>query len=103
MLDAIERVERYSSRGRDVFDRDELIQNWVVHHLQLLDEAARALPEDFRALAPEIEWKKMIGMRHVLVHDYFAVDRDVVWSTVERELPQLRGALAAFLQRLTRK
>jgi uncharacterized protein with HEPN domain len=87
MLEAIERIERYAGRGREEFDRDELIQNWIVHHLQILGEAARSLPEEVRRKAPEVEWKKITGMRHVLVHDYFGIDRDIVWSTVEQESP----------------
>lgn len=102
MLDAIARIERYSSRGREVFDNDELIQNWIVHHLQVIGEAARLVSEDVRAQTPEIEWNKITGMRHVLVHHYFAIDRDLVWSTVERDLPRLKRALTDSLARLTR-
>ncbi len=101
MLEAIERIERYASRGREEFDRDELIQSWIVHHLQILGEAARALPDDVRAQAPEIQWKKITGMRHVLVHDYFGIDREIVWSTVERELPPLKASLHGLARRLS--
>ena len=103
MVEAIERIERYASRGREAFDRDELIQSWIVHHLQILGEAARVLPEDVRAKAPEIQWKKITGMRHVLVHDYFGIDRDIVWSTVERELPPLKKSLQELGSRLSDK
>ena len=71
MIEAIDRIERYAARGRDVFDDDELIQNWFIRHLQILGEAARALPDEIRQKAPDIEWRKITGMRHVLVHDYF--------------------------------
>ena len=100
MLEAIGRIERYAKRGRENFDADELIQNWIVHHLQILGEAARALPEELRRQAPEVEWKKITGMRHVLVHDYFGIDRDIVWSTVERELEPLKTSLLKLAQRL---
>jgi uncharacterized protein with HEPN domain len=49
MLDAIGNIERYAARGREAFERDELIQNWVVRHLQIIGEAARALPEELRS------------------------------------------------------
>ena len=100
MIEAIERIERYASRGREAFDSDELIQNWFVHHLQILGEAARAMPEDVKKAAPAIPWAKIVGMRHVLVHDYFGIDRDVVWNAVERELPQLAPELRALLNDL---
>jgi hypothetical protein len=56
------------------FEQDELLQGWFVRNLQIVGEAARALPEDVRALAPEIEWPKIIGMRNVLVHGDFEID-----------------------------
>lgn len=54
ILEAIERIERYAARGRTVFDEDELIQSWIVRHLQLIGEAASRVPESIRELAPEI-------------------------------------------------
>lgn len=99
MLEAIGHIERYAIRGRAAFDRDELIQSWFVRHLQILGEAARLLPEEFRSRNPEIEWKKIIGMRHVLVHDYFGIDRDVVWSTIERDIPTLKSRLIQMIDR----
>lgn len=101
MLEAIDRIERYATRGRDAFDRDELIQSWFVRHLQILGEAARALPDEIRQKAPDVEWNKITGMRHVLVHDYFGIDRDVVWTTVEKELGRLRTSLANLLEGLS--
>jgi uncharacterized protein with HEPN domain len=101
MIEAIDRIERYSSHGRAAFDADELIQSWIVHHLQVLGEAARALPDDVRTQAPDVEWKNITGMRHILVHDYFAIDRDIVWSTVEQELRPLKASLKALVQRLS--
>jgi uncharacterized protein with HEPN domain len=97
MIEAIDRIERYSARGRDAFDHDELIQSWFVRHLQILGEAARTLPDDVRQKAPDIEWKKITGMRHVLVHDYFGIDRDIVWTAVEKELGPLKTSLASLL------
>jgi len=55
-----------------VFESDELIQNWFVRHLQIIGEAAYALPKELRDQRPEIPWIEIIGMRHILVHDYFS-------------------------------
>lgn len=88
ILDAIRNIERYAARGREIFEHDELIQNWFVRHLQIIGEAVRGLPDDVRDRMPEVPWTKIMGMRHILVHDYFAVDTDIVWDVVEGELPQ---------------
>ena len=100
ILEAIERIERYASRGREAFGSDELIQTWFVRHLAPLGEAARALPEEVRGLAPEVPWSRIVGMRHVLVHDYFGIDLDLVWDAVERDVPALRREVGSLLGKL---
>jgi uncharacterized protein with HEPN domain len=68
-----------------------------VRHLQIIGEAVRGLPDDVRDRMPEVPWTKIMGMRHILVHDYFAVDTDIVWDVVEGELPQLKSKIEALL------
>jgi uncharacterized protein with HEPN domain len=58
-------------------------------------EACRSVSNSVRAAHPEVPWAAIVGMRNVLVHDYFGIDLAEVWSTVERDLPVLRGQLAA--------
>lgn len=100
IVEAIERIEKYAAQGRQAFDRDELIQNWFVRHLQIIGEAARALPAEFKDRYPEVPWLQIMGMRNILVHDYFGIDKEVVWSAVERDLPDLKGKIEAILQKL---
>ena len=61
--EAIERIERYTARGRAAFEQDELIQTWVVHHIQIIGEASRTISADFRAQHPEVPWTEIIGMK----------------------------------------
>ena len=100
MLEPIEYIERYAVQGREAFERDELIQNWMVRHLQIIGEAARALPQDVRDLVSDVPWSKIIGMRHILVHDYFRIDTEIVWDVIERDLPVLKRAMQALLDEL---
>jgi uncharacterized protein with HEPN domain len=100
MLEAIEHIDRYTSRGKEVFERDELIQNWVVRHLQIIGEAARAMPQEVQEMAPNMPWSQIIGMRHILVHDYFRIDTEIVWDVVERDLPELKRSLQGLLNEL---
>ena len=86
--------------GREAFEADELIQSWFVRHLQIIGEAARALPEEIRAKMADIPWSKVIGMRHILVHDYFGIDTEVVWDAVQRDLPSLREKITSLLRHL---
>jgi uncharacterized protein with HEPN domain len=95
--EAIVRIEKYTQRGRTLFDQDELVQTWVIHHLEIIGEAARALPQDYRRSHPGIPWGQISGMRNILIHMYFGIDLDAVWTVVERDLPQLRSSIEAIL------
>lgn len=97
ILEAIERIEKYSVRGREAFEHDELIQNWMVHHLQVIGEAAARLTEAFREHHNAVAWHDVIGMRNILVHDYFGTDLDIVWEAVERGIPSLKNAVREAL------
>ena len=96
ILDAIADIERYLTT-RAGFDSDERTQVWMVSRLQIIGEAARQLSEAFRARHPEIGWRRIIGMRHHLVHGYFDIDPDVVWSAVAERIPELRTLVEAAL------
>jgi uncharacterized protein with HEPN domain len=90
ILEAIEKIEKYSSLGHETFEHDELIQTWIVHHLQIIGEAASAIPDSFREKYPDVPWSKIIGMRNILVHNYFGIDVDAVWAVVVNDIPDLK-------------
>ncbi len=98
ILEAIERSEKYSSRGRAAFEEDELIQNWIVHQLQIIGEALRSISDYFRREHDDIPWKETIGMRNILVHRYFELDTDLVCKAVMRDLPDLKKKVRSALE-----
>jgi len=100
ILEAIANIERYAARGQEVFEQDELIQTWILYHLQLIGEAAAQLGRAFHQAHPEIPWPQIVAMRNVLVHEYFGVDLHEVWKTVERDLPSLKRQIEALVKQL---
>jgi len=98
ILEAIKRVERYAKRGQKAFQADELLQTWVIHHIQIVGEAASKLSESLRKAHTEVPWPQIIKMRHVLVHDYFGIDLEEVWAAVEHDLPDLKRKVKAILR-----
>ena len=100
ILEAIEEIERYAVRGRAAFFQDELVQVWMVHHLQVIGEAAARLPPELRSASPGVPWKQVIGLWNVLVHAYFRVDPDEIWVVVDRDIPALREEVVALLSTL---
>ncbi len=73
-LEAIANIEGYLPRGREAFDRDELLQTWFLRQLQIIGEAARGVPDDVRVRAPDVPWSNIVGMRNILVHGYHLSD-----------------------------
>ncbi len=96
----IEKIERYTARGRQVFYSDELVQMWMIHHLQIVGEASAKLGTALRENHPEIPWLQITAMRNFLVHDYFAVDMDEVWVAAEKDIPTLRVQVEAILEEM---
>jgi len=100
ILDAVAAIERQLPRSKEEFERNELVQGWFVRHLQIIGEAARAVPQEVRELAPDVEWTKIVGMRNVLVHGYFDVDVDIVWEAASRDAIALKPNIEALLAQL---
>lgn len=100
--EAIERIEKYTVKGKDEFEKEELIQNWTLHHLQIIGEAASRLSDEFRKQHQEIPWSKIIGMRNILIHNYFEIDTAIVWTAVEQDLPVLKQNIKTILNASTR-
>ena len=97
ILEAIERIEKYSIRGRAALYSDELVQTWVVHHLMIIGEACRALSPQFRAAQPDEIWAQAAGLRNIIVHQYFGIDPEIVWGVIERDLPILKQRIQALV------
>jgi len=99
--EAIEHIEKYAKRGKDEFEKEELVQYWIIYHLQIIGEAATRLSLDFRRSHPDIPWSKIIGMRNILVHKYFGIDISIVWTVVEHDLPILKQNINKMLKDVT--
>jgi uncharacterized protein with HEPN domain len=100
ILDSIHSIEKYVSRGFDAYTQDELIQVWIIHHIQIIGEAAANVPSAIRDQYPEIPWPDIVAMRNVLVHQYFGIDLNEVWDTVTTDLPILKGYMERILTSL---
>lgn len=86
-------------RSRTDYDKDTVLRRAVERATELIGEAASNVSDSARAAHPEIPWRKIIGQRNVLIHDYGDVDDDLVWNLVELEIP----ALASILDRIVRE
>lgn len=98
MLEAARSAQRFAAdRTRGDLEADEMLQFALVHAIQIIGEAASQVGERTRQTVADIPWPAIVGMRHRLVHAYFAVRLDRVWEVVERDLPVLIAALERAL------
>ena len=101
MLDAMDQVGRYlQGIDRAAFMADPLVRDGVIRQLEILGEAAGRISKETCRKAPEIPWSKVTGMRHRLIHDYFAVDTAMVWKAATDDLTDLRPKVHGLLRRL---
>jgi uncharacterized protein with HEPN domain len=84
----------------DGFAADNKTVDAVVRNLEIVGEAANRLSDDFKRAHAEIEWKKIVGLRHRIVHEYFGVDVAIIWRIVQHDLPRLRELLAPIRRSL---
>ena len=88
------------SAAKANFLDDELIQNWMANHISMIGEACRSLPDEFQARYANVPWADIIGMRNLLIHHYFGIDREAVWSVVEHDIPELKINIQFILKSL---
>lgn len=87
ILDAIEKIQRFTAEGQEAFESDDKTQDAVIRNFEVVGEAVKNLSPDLRKKYPHIEWSKIAGMRDKLIHHYFGVNLEIVWNTVTGVLP----------------
>ena len=100
MRDAIDEVARYLPADRAAFDRDPPVQSHIYRHVMIVGEAAWQLSQALKDANPQVPWKQIAGMRHIMVHDYFKVDWNIVYETAKTHVPALRPHVEAMLKSL---
>ncbi len=80
-----------------VFDGDENLRRGFVRSLEIIGEAVKNLPVEFKDAHPDVEWKKIAGMRDMLIHNYFGVNYKIVWDVVKNQVPDLKRKIESFL------
>ena len=98
ILQAVERIESFT-RGLtlEMFMRDERTIAAVSYELVVIGEAAKHVPAEAEAVAPEVPWQDMRDMRNVVAHEYFGVDLTIVWRTATEDVPKLAPPLRGLL------
>jgi len=93
------KVVRYTEgRSKDRIFEDDIRADAVLLNLHIIGEAVKMLPRDLRDRHPDVAWREIAGLRDVIAHAYFALDSDILWDAVERDVPALLDAVRRIIR-----
>ena len=96
IIEAVDRIFHYvKNLNYDGWMNDQKTIDAVIRNLEIIGEAAANVPREIQGLYADIPWYQMKGMRNILIHEYFGVDNDVLWNTIQKDLPVLKEKLQA--------
>jgi uncharacterized protein with HEPN domain len=99
--DALTSIGEYTQGGRAEFFSSKLLQDAVIRNLEIIGEAVKRLPGEMRSTAPDVQWRRIAGMRDQLAHNDFGVDLEIVWQVVEVHGPLLLAAVRRLISETT--
>jgi uncharacterized protein with HEPN domain len=99
MLEAAKEIDGFlAGRVREDLDSDRMLLLSIVKDLEIIGEAASRLSEESKKEIPDIPWPDIVNTRHRLIHAYYDIDVEIIWSTVQGDLPQLIVDLGKYLK-----
>ncbi|MBY0479301.1 MAG: DUF86 domain-containing protein [Chitinophagaceae bacterium] len=101
ILEAISEIEQYTKNVEmQAFLSNSMMRFASIKQIEIIGEAANFITVETKAKFSEIEWSQITGMRHILVHEYFGVDADLVWQVIVKDLPLLKLKIKQILELL---
>lgn len=103
ILESITKIDEYvENMNFDELKTDNKTNDAIVRNLEVIGEATKNIPPEIRDKYPNIEWKKIAGIRDILIHAYFTIDLEILWDIVKNKLPDLKEGISKILDDLNR-
>ena len=98
IMEAIDRLQTHAGNlPKEDLVKDVMRYYGIIKNIEIIGEAARMLTDQFKSAHPEVDWRSIANMRNFLVHEYFQVDDDIVWSVIHHEIVELRTHISKYL------
>ena len=98
IVEAIDKILKYTSEiNKELFLSDSKTIDAVVRNLEIIGEAANHIPESYKINHSAINWRQIVGLRHRIIHDYFGVDIEIIWTIVEKDILELKENILQLL------
>ena len=98
ILQSIERIEKYAKNTPfEEFVKNTILSDAVIRNLEIIGEAVKRLPAEIKKECDEIEWKKIAGLRDILIHEYSGVNLEIIWDVVANKIPKLKIAIKKIM------
>ncbi len=98
IIEAINRIAIYTQgQTLSVFSKDLKTVDAVVRNLEIIGEAVKKIPQEIKDQNPNIEWKKIAGLRDILIHEYFGIDTDIIWDVIQNKLPSFKNRIEKII------
>lgn len=97
--DSVLKIEKYTQDlSFQEFCANEMVVDAVIRNLEVIGEASSHIPVNFRKKYGDVPWSRLKSMRNIVIHEYFGVDSDIVWKTVNKSLPELKEQIETIIK-----